>query len=105
MWSYNHLNELFKWCNKGLISKGERGELLARLLLTKAHVDHVASLTFPKPRPPLWFAQPIFLSDFLEALVGKEHKDKIFNARPNNVLNGLTLAESALGQARLNFTH
>ncbi|KAG9089296.1 hypothetical protein FS749_001444 [Ceratobasidium sp. UAMH 11750] len=107
-----HMNEmwdefprvLFDWCNRGLIDKGERGELLARLLLTKAH-DHIIRLISPELRPPPGFTRPILLSHFLEALVGEENKDKIFSARPNNVPNGLTLAESVLGKARLNFTH
>ncbi|KAG8708105.1 hypothetical protein FRC08_000107 [Ceratobasidium sp. 394] len=107
-----HMNEmwdgfprvLFDWCNRGLIDKGERGELLVRLLLTKAH-DYIIRLISPELRPPPGFTRPILLSDFLEALVGKENRGRIFSARPNNVPDGLTLAESALGQARLNFTH
>ncbi|KAG9074982.1 hypothetical protein FRC06_010342 [Ceratobasidium sp. 370] len=92
------------WCNTGLIAKGERGEWLARLLLTKAH-DHVVRLTSPEPRPPPEFTRPILLSDFFEALAGRKNKDKILNAKPNNVPGGLTLVESVRGKARLIFTH
>ncbi|KAG8710691.1 hypothetical protein FRC08_016827 [Ceratobasidium sp. 394] len=87
--------------SSGLIGKGERGELLARLLLTKAH-DYALSQrlkTLPK------FTQPILLPDFLEALVGTKNKDEILNAKPNNMPDGPTLADSILGKARLNFTH
>ncbi|KAG9075046.1 hypothetical protein FRC06_010306, partial [Ceratobasidium sp. 370] len=95
---------LFNWCHHGLIAKGGRGELLARLLLTKAH-DRVVRLISPEPEAPPKFTQPILLSDFLEALVGTKNKDRILNAKPNNVPDGVTLAESVLGKAMLNFTH
>ncbi|KAG8726427.1 hypothetical protein FRC10_007135, partial [Ceratobasidium sp. 414] len=101
--TWKSLKVLFDWCNHGLIAKGERGELLARLLLTKAH-DHVISPGLTPGGIPE-FTRPIFLREFLGALVGEENRDRIFNARPNNMPDGPTLGDSALGKAKLNFTH
>ncbi|QRV85662.1 hypothetical protein RhiJN_13680 [Ceratobasidium sp. AG-Ba] len=97
-------NTLFKLCNSGMILKGERGELLARLLLTKAHDWAVISKS-TVARPPREFTRPVLLADFLEALVGEANKNAIMMAKPNNVRDGPTLADSGLGQAMLNFTH
>ncbi|QRV83604.1 hypothetical protein RhiJN_11620 [Ceratobasidium sp. AG-Ba] len=96
---------LFGLCNNGMIAKGERGELLARLLLTKAHDWVVYGLRSKDVLRPRRFTRPILLADFLEALVGKKNKDEIMKAKPNNTRNGPTLADSPLGQAALNFTH
>ncbi|KAG8735865.1 hypothetical protein FRC10_010071 [Ceratobasidium sp. 414] len=91
---------LFDRCKRGVIAK----ELLERLLLTKAH-DHVVRLKSPWLGPPSAFTRPILLSDFFKALAGEENMNKILNARPNNMPDGLTLAESVLDRAGLNFTH
>lgn len=93
---------LLNWCKNDLIPKGERGELVARLLLTKAH-DHAVARLFPKDTPT--YTTPILLVDFLIALVGESHAEKLFNMVPDNVLDLTTLKESRLGSSKLNFTH
>ncbi|QRV97714.1 hypothetical protein RhiJN_25733 [Ceratobasidium sp. AG-Ba] len=94
---------LLEWCNNGLILKGERGELLARLFFTMAH-DLAITREHTSSEPPM-FTRPILLVDFLTALLGEKSKDKIMKALPDNIPGGKTLADSVLGKATLNFTH
>jgi len=90
--------------SNGLISKGERGELVARLLLTLVHDKCIRARSI-ESRKLAQYSQPIPLLTFLEALVGKEHMEKLKNAIPNNnVTNGQTL-EEAFKHAKVNFTH
>lgn len=71
---------------KGLIEKGRKGELYARLLLTLAHdwVRRVSAKTF---------APTFSVSNFLMALYAGDHHDSIRKI-PNRIL-----------EARMNFTH
>ncbi|KAB5592224.1 hypothetical protein CTheo_4321 [Ceratobasidium theobromae] len=105
----NNMNDgipsiLHKWCENDLIAKGDRGELVARLLITKAH-DLVIHTLPPASEPFLTFSTPILLTDFLQVLVGKELAQLIFDAVPDNSSDQTRLIDSALGKAKLNFTH
>ncbi|KAB5587758.1 hypothetical protein CTheo_8800 [Ceratobasidium theobromae] len=93
---------LLNWCKNDLIPKGECGELVAQLLLTKAH-DHAVACLFLKDTPT--YTTLILLVDFLIALVGESHTEKLFNMVPDNVLDLTMLKESRLGSLKLNFTH
>lgn len=96
---------LLEWCNNGLIPKGELGELIARLLLTKAHDQAIQNrFTLPKPNVP-FYSEAISLPDFLKALLGEKNAKLVLEATPDNLESDTTLAESPLGKAKLNFTH
>jgi hypothetical protein len=84
-------NALLKMVQDGLISKGERGELVARLLLILAH-DRAARkartnlspessplLSEPRftPTHHVLYSVPILLVDFLRELVGEDHLQEI----------------------------
>ncbi|QRV99088.1 hypothetical protein RhiJN_27107 [Ceratobasidium sp. AG-Ba] len=94
--------ELIKWLEPELIAKGERVELVARYLLTRAH-DIAVEEQFGS-RPEL-YTYPVRLSYFLESLFGKEQARRMLKARPSNQPGGLSLQDSVLGSAVLNFTH
>jgi hypothetical protein len=86
----------------GLISRGERGELLARLLLTLAH-DKCVKFD-PKKAHEALYSKPVPLFRFLEALVGPDHMKRILASKPDNVHDGATFKE-AFKAAKVNFTH
>ena len=86
----------------GLISKGERGELIARFLLTLAH-DKCVEFDYKKA-DEAQYSKPVPLFDFLTALVGPTHMKVILESRPDNVHDGVTF-EEAFKDAKVNFTH
>jgi len=86
----------------GLISKGERGELITRLLLTLAH-DKCVEFDYKKA-DEAQYSKPVPLVDFLAALVGPNHMKGILQSRPDNVHDGVTF-EEAFKDAKVNFTH
>jgi hypothetical protein len=89
----------------GLIAKGERGELVVRLLFTFAHdaaIRKQAALSGVKVEE-IWYSQSILLTDFLTALVGDDYATKIFESTPQN-MQGSTFME-AFKDARVHFTH
>ncbi|KAB5592223.1 hypothetical protein CTheo_4320 [Ceratobasidium theobromae] len=105
----NNMNDgipriLHEWCGADLIAKGDRGELVARLLITKAH-DLVIHRLSPHRESPSTYSTPILLTDFLQALVGEELAQLIFDAVPDNSSDQTRLIDSALGKVKLNFTH
>ena len=83
-------------------SKGERGELLARLLLTLGH-DKCVDFDSAKAHEAQ-YSWPVRLFDFLEALVGPGHMKKILESSPDNLPDGATFKE-AFKDAKVNFTH
>ena len=100
--SHTLLATLEGYLKIGLISKGERGELVSRLLLTLAHDKCV---TFdPDKAHEAQFSKPIPVVHFLEALVGRRHMEAILDSKLNNVDNNITFRE-AFKDAKLNFTH
>jgi len=98
----NSLATIADFLKDGLMSKGERREFLARLLLTLAH-DECIDFDFAKAHEAQ-YSQPVLLSDFLEALVGPGHMTKILESRPDNFPDGATFKE-AFKDAKVNFTH
>ncbi|KAF9465579.1 hypothetical protein BDZ94DRAFT_1346066 [Collybia nuda] len=85
------LSLLQNYLSHGLISKGERGELIGRLLLTLA-------------RDKALKCESVGVIEFLEALIGNDYIDSVKKSRPANIVNGQTL-EEAFSNARINFTH
>jgi hypothetical protein len=96
------LATLADFLKDGFVLKGERGELLARLLLTLAH-DKCVEFDSAKAHEAQ-YSRPVLLSDFLEALVGPGHMEKILESRPDNLPDGATFKE-AFKDAKVNFTH
>jgi hypothetical protein len=96
------VEKLDNWSKNGLISKGERGELVARLLLTFAHDTVIEKLGAKCPQ--IHYSRPILLTDFIVALVGEERAKPILDSHPQNVANGPTFKE-AFKEARMHFTH
>jgi hypothetical protein len=107
---------LLKLVRDGLISKGERGELVARLLLILAHdraarkagtilSPHISPVSFKShPQTHSKYSIPILLVDFLRELVGEVHLQEILNSTPHNIPNGVKF-EEAFRDAKVHFTH
>ena len=93
---------LANYLKNDLISKGERGELVTRLLLTLAH-DKCVQFDRKKAHEAQ-YSKPIPLFRFLEALVGPDHMKRILVSKPDNMDNGATF-EEAFKDAKVNFTH
>ena len=98
----NSLATITDFLKDGLVSKGERGELLARLLLTLAH-DKCVDFDSANAHE-VQYSRPVLLADFLEALVGPGHMKKILESRPDSLPDGATF-EEAFKDAKVNFTH
>ena len=96
------LATLANYLKNDLISKGERGELVTRLLLTLAH-DKCVQFDHKKAHEAQ-YSKPIPLFRFLEALVGPDHMKRILVSKPDNMDNGATF-EEAFKDAKVNFTH
>lgn len=95
------VENLKRFLQNGLISKGERGEVVARLLLTLAH-DQALPSGLPSASPR--YSRPVPVLDFLKNLINLKYWDGVRQSRPANVIGGQTL-EEAFKDARLNFTH
>ncbi|TDL22981.1 hypothetical protein BD410DRAFT_828046 [Rickenella mellea] len=96
---YKHIRGFM---HNGLISKGERGELVARILLTSAH-DAALDAMGPVGNEKV-FSRPIPVVTFLKALFADQYIELILNCRPDNDPNGPTLQE-AFKYSYFNFTH
>ncbi|CUA71733.1 DNA-directed RNA polymerase subunit beta [Rhizoctonia solani] len=98
-------------CRDGFISRGERGELCGRLLLTIAHdlalalPPELEELEMTKPN----FHVPIPVLDFLRALFEQSHHDTVLNATPlNSDFAGSSqypTLEKAFENAYVSFSH
>lgn len=110
--SSRHINEyapeiLRNALESGLLAKGERGELVARTLLTVAHDlaiiqnpdTYVHSLSEP------WFHRPIRLLDLLKHLLAPKVWDAVRLALPSHVYDPSTTLENAFANAWVNFSH
>ncbi|KAK0447201.1 hypothetical protein EV421DRAFT_1789326 [Armillaria borealis] len=96
-----------------LLDDGERGQLVARLILTKAWDATVHRLLLDRKHPPMTdshsddqavYSRPILLIDFLTALLPEEHLLKLFQSTPDNRFGGVTFAK-AFEYAYVHFTH
>ncbi|KAG6851945.1 hypothetical protein H0H87_011605, partial [Tephrocybe sp. NHM501043] len=90
----------------GLISKGTRGELVARTLLTLAHDCHYLENVFPNETvdpstektlsPAVSFNHAIPVIDYLKALIPEYYRDTVLQSTPQN-MQGKTLEEAFRG--------
>ncbi|KAG6882573.1 hypothetical protein C0992_011304, partial [Termitomyces sp. T32_za158] len=94
------------WFVQGLIDKGNRGELVARMLCTLAHdISILKNPTSFRGRVidnSLSFSQMVPVVDFLRALIPKDHIEMVLKAKPSN-MKGMTLEEAFKG-AFVHFT-
>ncbi|KAG6869955.1 hypothetical protein C0995_015959, partial [Termitomyces sp. Mi166 len=92
------------WCQRGLIDKGIRGELVARTLCTLAHdisILKMLPLGIAANRH-VSFSKMIPVVEFLSTLISKEWISKVLKARPSNMA-GETL-EKAFKDGYVHFT-
>ena len=95
----------------GLIEKGQRGELAARLLLTLARDAAWDITTIGRVVPTAHrgqidrlFTAPVPLLEFLSRLFARSHFESIMGATPDNQTTGPTIRES-FKDAYVMFTH
>lgn len=96
-----------RYMANGLISKGERGELVARLLLTLAHDRALypnLDLTVVLKHESAPFSQPIPVLDFLKTLLGEENMKQILESKASAGPKDATF-ETTFANAAVRFTH
>ncbi|PCH41890.1 hypothetical protein WOLCODRAFT_137608 [Wolfiporia cocos MD-104 SS10] len=94
---------LASFVESGLVERGSRGELAARLLLIRAF-DAAATKNRSGGTSPIP-SRPVPLLDFLEALLGAGRLEEIRKAAPDNAVSSTTTFEEAFQDARVHFTH
>ncbi|KAK0205621.1 hypothetical protein DFS33DRAFT_1258736 [Desarmillaria ectypa] len=104
---------IYRLLEENLISKGERGELVSRLLLTLAWDAAIHTLMLNKIHPPMSYAhrdgkavysRPMRLLDYLPELLQPNHLNVVLQSTPDNCVGGETFAE-AFKYAYVYFTH
>ena len=93
-----------KYTETGLINKGDRGELVARMILMLAYDK---AQIFSQPEATLHtinFSRAVSVQDFLTGLLGVQRWDAIKHAKPDNVHSDVTL-EQAFRNCKVRFTH
>lgn len=89
----------------GLLARGERGEMVGRLLWTIAHDLVIRDRKLRSYDPyDLIYHKPILLLDWLKALINSRWHNDMLNAKPVSDPNGLSL-EEAFKDVYLNFSH
>ncbi|PCH43332.1 hypothetical protein WOLCODRAFT_103395 [Wolfiporia cocos MD-104 SS10] len=94
---------LASFAESGLIDKGNRGELVMRLLLIQAF-DAAAKKECSADESPS-FNRPVRLFDFLEALLGGENFEKIKKKVPYDTASSAKTFKEAFKNAQVHFTH
>lgn len=91
-----------------LSAKGDRGEFIARLLLTAAH-DRAVRLQNQQhtsgTNAQLVYTKPVGLLDFLKCLFAKDHHSDLLCALPVEYRDGEVKLEEAFSSAYVHFTH
>jgi len=104
----NMVDILARNVRDGLIEKGQRGELVARLLLTLAHDQALENMKIPhkanQGQLEKLYTSPILVITFFRALFSQEYVDKLLRRRADNSSAGLTF-EEAFTDAYVMFTH
>ncbi|KAH8113007.1 hypothetical protein DFH11DRAFT_356438 [Phellopilus nigrolimitatus] len=105
---------LQEFVERGLVDKGERGELVARLIFTLAYDEAAEAYerdTSENRKDPVdessdcpFYSRGVPLKYFIVALFGKTHAEHTFKSHPDNVRNGQTF-EQAFERAWVRFTH
>jgi hypothetical protein len=88
LWKENLIKLLHGYVSSGLIEKGQRGELAARLLLTLAHDAALDTITFERQKYQgqieRLFTAPVPVLAFLSALFFQPHMKSIMGTSPDN---------------------
>ncbi|KAF8344090.1 uncharacterized protein EI90DRAFT_3149527 [Cantharellus anzutake] len=94
-------------CEKGLLAKGERGELCGRLLVTIAHdIALKQSHSVPKkPSPDPYFHRPVPVVDFLKALFAKPFDAMVLEAKSVTAKADIPDLQTAFANAYVFFSH
>ncbi|KAK0447199.1 hypothetical protein EV421DRAFT_1901321 [Armillaria borealis] len=104
---------IYHLLEEDLIGKGERGELVARLLLTLAWDAGIHTLMLKKIHPSMpiahgngqaVYSRPMCLLDFLAALLQPDHLAVVLKSTPDNCIGGETF-EEVFKYAYVYFTH
>ena len=97
------------WLSAGIVSKGKRGELAARLLFTITH--DIAILWIYTCDDPhgmeagqILFSNAVPVIEFLSSLIPPEHFNAVLDVQPQNVQHWKSLKE-AFKKAYVQFTH
>ncbi|THG97518.1 hypothetical protein EW026_g4488 [Hermanssonia centrifuga] len=92
------INILSSFIDNGLIYKGDRGGLVARLILTQAY-DKAIQTSHPQP----WkYSQGVTVAAFLTALISEKYIEDVLNCTSND---GKTPLKEAFKNAYIRFTH
>jgi hypothetical protein len=106
--SQNMVDLLTQNVREGLIEKGQRGELVARLLLTLAHDQELADIKIPhranQGQLEKLYTSPIPVTTFFRALFHDQYTDTLMKCHPDNDAKGPTF-EDAFADAYVSFTH
>jgi hypothetical protein len=104
----NMVDILTRNVRDGLIEKGQRGELVARLLLTLAHDQAVENMEIThkanQGQLEKLYTSPIPVVAFFRALFSPQYVDQLLLRRADNSPAGLTF-EQAFADAYVMFTH
>ncbi|KAJ7291273.1 hypothetical protein C8J57DRAFT_1704923 [Mycena rebaudengoi] len=103
----NLFQVLGEYLKKGILAKGERGELVSRLLMILAH-DAATKHSVPGLVSPLRYHRPVSLLAFLEALLQPDVYQLVRKALPvykNDDNDNPVPLETAFVDAYLHFSH
>ena len=99
---------LAKNVTEGLIEKGQRGELVARLLFTLAHDRALENMKIPhranQGQLEKLYTTPIPVVNFFRALISQQLIDELLGCRADGSASGPTFGE-AFADAYVMFTH
>jgi len=89
----------------GFIARGERGELMQRLLWTMAHDQAAKSVCESRGHPQVKYHRPVPVVMFLKALVNPDWHDVVLNALPVTSTAESQTLQDAFDDAYINFSH
>jgi hypothetical protein len=114
MWQFRQQNRspldiLEEHITSGLLDRGERGELVARLLLISAYdraveVESERANEPPRTNEPPHYSKGCKLINFLQQLFSEEYIESILDCRPDTGASDSSLRE-AFKSAMVRFTH
>ena len=87
--------------------KGDRGELVSRILLTLAHDRAILELekTSPSIDNQIRFTRPLKVIDFLKALIHEDHHDRVLDSHPQIHQKNSKPLKEEFANAFINFTY
>lgn len=88
-----------------LKAKGERGELVARIILTIAHDIAARTRAATQGHDQLMYTKPIKVTDFLKALISNTDIDTVLKSKPPVHTMLQQTLEVAFKDAYINFSH